>query len=177
MRNLIIAATGFVVGAVVLAVVLVTLPRTTTVTVKQSSVTVKQSSPQVAMPMMGGSGMMGSASAAPAGNKLTIQHVLKGCHVWSNGKTLSPMMELTLRSGGKLSILDQDVDAHQLVQLSGPTKLHLGGPMLMNRGSTLTFARSGVYKFRTKTVETAGMGMEVDTKGPDNTLRLVVTVT
>lgn len=170
MRNLIIAATGFVVGAVVLAVVLVTLPRTTTVTVKQSS-------PQVAMPMMGGSGMMGSASAAPAGNKLTIQHVLKGCHVWSNGKTLSPMMELTLRSGGKLSILDQDVDAHQLVQLSGPTKLHLGGPMLMNRGSTLTFARSGVYKFRTKTVETAGMGMEVDTKGPDNTLRLVVTVT
>lgn len=170
MRNLIIAATGFVVGAVVLAVVLVTLPRTTTVTVKQSS-------PQVAMPMMGGSGMMGSASAAPAGNKLTIRHVLKGCHVWSNGKTLSPMMELTLRSGGKLSILDQDVDAHQLVQLSGPTKLHLGGPMLMNRGSTLTFARSGVYKFRTKTVETAGMGMEVDTKGPDNTLRLVVTVT
>lgn len=170
MRNLIIAATGFVVGAVVLAVVLVTLPRTTTVTVKQSS-------PQVAMPMMGGSGMMGSASAAPAGNKLTIQHVLKGCHVWSNGKTLSPMMELTLRSGGKLSILDQDVDAHQLVQLSGPTKLHLGGPMLMNRGSTLRFARSGVYKFRTKTVETAGMGMEVDTKGPDNTLRLVVTVT
>lgn len=170
MRNLIIAATGFVVGAVVLAVVLVTLPRTTTVTVKQSS-------PQVAMPMMGGSGMMGSASAAPAGNKLTIWHVLKGCHVWSNGKTLSPMMELTLRSGGKLSILDQDVDAHQLVQLSGPTKLHLGGPMLMNRGSTLTFARSGVYKFRTKTVETAGMGMEVDTKGPDNTLRLVVTVT
>ena len=170
MRNLIIAATGFVVGAVVLAVVLVTLPRTTTVTVKQSS-------PQVAMPMMGGSGMMGSASAAPAGNKLTIRHVLKGCHVWSNGKTLSPMMELTLRSGGKLSILDQDVDAHQLVQLSGPTKLHLGGPMFMNRGSTLRFARSGVYKFRKKTVETAGMGMEVDTKGPDNTLRLVVTVT
>lgn len=86
------------------------------------------------------------------------------------------MMELTLRSGGKLSILDQDVDAHQLVQLSGPTKLDLGGPMLMNRGSTLTFARNGVYKFRTKTVETSGMGMEVDTKGAD-TLRLVVTVT
>lgn len=170
MRNLIIAATGFVVGAVLLAVVLVTLPRTTTVTVKQSS-------PQVAMPMMGDSGVMGSASAAPAANKLTIRHVLKGCHVWSNGKTLSPIMELTLRSGGKLSILDQDVDAHQLVQLSGPTRLHLGGPMLMSRGSTLTFARSGVYKFRTKTVETSGMGMKVDTKGPDNTLRLVVTVT
>jgi len=170
MRNLIIATTGFVAGAALLTALLVALPRTTTVTVKQSS-------PEVAMPGMGGAGMMGSTPAAAASRKLTIRHVLKGCHVWSSGKTLSPMMELTLESGGKLSILDQDVDAHQLVQLSGPTKLDLGGPMMMNRGSTLTFARNGVYRFRTKTVETSGMGMEVDTKGADNILRLVVTVT
>jgi hypothetical protein len=170
MRNLIFATTGFVAGAALLTVIVVALPRTTTVTVKQSS-------PQVAMPMMGGSGVMSSAPATPASNKLTIRHVLKGCHVWSNGKTLSPMMELTLRSGGKLSIVDQDVDAHQLVQLSGPTKLDLGGPMLMNRGSTLTFGKNGVYRFRTKTVDVAGMSMDVATKGADNILRLVVTVT
>ncbi len=168
MRNLLIATTGFLVGAALMTAVAVALPRTTTATVKQSS-------PLAAMPMGGATGMMGSTASAPASRKLTIQHVRKGCHVWSNGKTTSPTMRLSLGRGGRLSILNQDVDAHQLLQLSGPTKLHLGGPMMMNHGTTIAFAKRGVYRLKTKTVEMPGMA-EVETIGPDNTLRLVVTV-
>jgi hypothetical protein len=91
-------------------------------------------------------------------------------------------MRLTLKQGGKLAILDQDVDAHQLVQLSGPARLRVGGPMLMNHGTVVSFARKGLYRLRTRTVEMPGgtgmngTGMKVKTIGPDNTLRLVVTV-
>src|SRR5512133_4021118 len=53
---------------------------------------------------MSGSTMM--ASNPLATKKLTIQHVQRGCHVWSNGKTTSAMMRLHLRPGQKLSIMD-----------------------------------------------------------------------
>jgi hypothetical protein len=119
---------------------------------------------------------MSSAAAVPAARKLTIQHVTNGCHVWSNGSTTAPTMRLALTPGGKLSILDQDVDAHQLVQLAGPARLHLGGPMMANHGTSLVFARKGVYRFKTRTVEMPGMEMEAKTVGPDNTLRLLVSV-
>ncbi len=118
--------------------------------------------------------MMGSAS--PAASKLTIRHVLRGCHVWSNGKTTASTMRLALKQGGRLSILDQDVDAHRLIQLSGSTKLQLGGPMVTSHGMSVSFAKKGVYRFTTKTVEMPGMAMEAETVGPDNTLRLVVSV-
>jgi plastocyanin len=122
---------------------------------------------------MGGS-MMGAASG-PATAKLTIQHVQKGCHVWSNGKTTAAMMRLHLKVGQKLSILDMDVDAHQMVQFSGPARMGMGGPMMMNRSVTLMFSKKGVYRLGTKTVPMPG-AMEVKTIGPDNNLRLVVTV-
>jgi hypothetical protein len=42
---------------------------------------------------------------------------------------------------------------------------------------TLSFMKKGVYRFGTKTVEMPGAGeMDVKTIGPDNHLRLVVTV-
>ena len=39
----------------------------------------------------------------------------------------------------------------------------------------LSFAKKGVYRLGTKTVEMEG-GMEVKTVGPDNKLRLLITV-
>ena len=165
MRNLLIAITGFFVGAGLLIALLVALPRTTNVTVTEAT-------PHMAQ---GGAGMMVSASV-PATRKLTIQHVQKGCHVWSDGNATGAMMRLRLKSGQKLSILDQDVDAHQMVQFAGPTRMRMGGPMMMNRGMTIAFTKNGVYRLGTKTVEMSGGGMEVKTDGPDNELRLVVTV-
>jgi hypothetical protein len=168
MRNLLIATTGFLVGTGLFVALIVALPRTTNGTVKA----------QAAMSHMaqGGSDMMASASTAPASSKLTIQHVRRGCHVWSNGKMTSPMMRLALKPGGTLSVLDQDVDAHQMLQFAGPMRLHMGGPMMMARGTTITFPRKGVYRLGTKTVEMPGQMMDVKTIGPDNKLRLVVTV-
>jgi len=52
----------------------------------------------------------------------------------------------------------------------------MGGPMMMNRGMTFAFTKKGVYRFATKTVEMEGGGMDVKTVGPDNNLRLLVTV-
>lgn len=130
--------------------------------------------------MSGAMSMSGSTMTAAnslATQKLTIQHVQRGCHVWSNGKTMGPMMRLHLKPGQKLSILDSDVDPHQMMELGGPMHIRMGGPMMMNHGMTLSFMKKGVYRFGTKTVEMPGGGeMDVKTIGPDNHLRLVVTV-
>ena len=163
MRNLLVTLTGFLVAAGSIAAIAIAAPRHTTAT-----------APAVRVGAGMGSGMMGS-TAAPATAKLTIQHVQKGCHVWSNGKTTAAMMRIHLKVGQKLSILDMDVDAHQMMQFAGPAQMRMGGPMMMNRGMTLTFSKKGVYRLGTKTVPMPG-AMEVKTIGPDNNLRLVVTV-
>src|SRR6266498_192634 len=173
MRNLVIALTGFLVGAGLLVGLLWALPAPPTTT--------SQAAPRTtAMPHTSGTMAATSsstmASASLATRKLSIQHVQKGCHLWSNGTTMAAMMRLHLKPGQKLSILDQDVDAHQMIEFAGPMHLHMGGPMMMNRGMTLAFMKKGVYRLGTKTVEMAGGGMEVKTLGPDNHVRLVVTV-
>lgn len=173
MRYLLIALTGFLVGTGLVVGLLVALPDATSTTAQRASAS------RVAMPRMsGGMGAMSAntmASASLATRKLTIQHTQRGCHVWSDGHTTGTMMRLHLKPGQKLSILDQDVDAHQLMQLAGPMRLHMGQPMMMNHGMTLAFMQKGVYRLGTKTVEMKG-GMDVKTVGPDNNLRLLVTV-
>lgn len=126
------------------------------------------------MPM---SGSTMTASSSLAAEKLTIVHVLHGCHVWSHGGMRAAMMRLHLKPGQKLSIMDNDVDPHQLMELAGPMHVRMGGPMMMNHGTTLSFPKKGVYRLGTHTVEMPGGGqMDVKTIGPDNKLRLVVTV-
>ena len=48
--------------------------------------------------------------------------------------------------------------------------------MMMNHGMALSFMKKGVYRLGTRTVEMPGGRMDVKTIGPDNRLRLVVTV-
>jgi len=174
MRNLLIALTGFLVGTGFVVALVLAQPQKTTISGKQAN-------PQAAaIPRMsGGMGRMSSGSAASASlatRKLTIQHAQNGCHVWSDGRTTGAMMRLQLKPGQKLSILDQDIDAHQMMEFAGPMQLRMGGPMMTNRGMTLAFTKKGVYRLGTKTVEMEGGGMDVKTVGPDNNLRLVVTV-
>jgi hypothetical protein len=131
---------------------------------------------RTAAPAMGAmsSRMMGSDSLAA--RKLSIQHVQNGCHVWSDGKSTAAKMRLNLRPGQKLSIVDQDVDAHQMLEFAGPAHLRMGKAMTTSHGMTLAFPMKGVYRLGTRTVEMPGMDMEVKTMGPDNELRLVVRV-
>ena len=162
MRYLLIALAGFLVGTALIAAVAFAVPT--------------QSNVRVGMPMAGtaGTGMM-STVATTAATKLTIQHVQKGCHVWSNGTTSGAMMQLHLKPGQKLSIVDMDVDAHQMMEFAGPARLHMGGPMMMSHSRTISFTARGLYRIGTKTVEMPG-AMDAKTIGPDNNLRLVVTV-
>ena len=167
MRNLFFAAIGALAGSAVVVGIALAAPDRATISMNPPGGS--------AMPM--GGAMMGSSVTAPASRRLTILHVLRGCHTWSNGKTRSPMMRLTLATGGRLAILDQDLDAHQLMQISGPARLHLSGPMMMNHSTVVSFPKKGIYRLRTRTVEMpGGMTVEAKTIGPDNTLRLVVTV-
>ena len=171
MRNLLIMIAGFLAGGALVGG-LAFLPQNDTATsaALPAAATVHASGGMA----MSGSTMMASNSLAT--QKLTIQHVQRGCHVWSTGKTTGAMMRLHLRPGQKLSIMDNDVDPHQMMELAGPMRLHMGGPMMMNRGMTLSFMRKGVYRLGTRTVEMPGGGMDVKTIGPDNHLRLLVTV-
>ena len=170
MRYLVIATTGFVVGAGLIVGLLLGLSQIDTSPAAQ-----KQAS---AMPMSAGMNMTaGSMStSALATEKLTIQHVQKGCHVWSDGGMKAATMRLHMKVGQKLAITDADVDAHQMMELAGPMRMQMGGPMMNGHGMTLSFTKKGVYRLGTKTVEMGDEGMDVKTVGPDNNLRLIVTV-
>jgi plastocyanin len=131
-----------------------------------------------AMPHMSSSGMGGmmtsGAQTGTAAGQLTILHVQKGCHVWSNGTTQTATMRLTMKPGQMLQIMNQDIDRHRMMQLSGPAMV-LGGPMATGQAESLTFTEPGTYRFDTKSSEMKGMP-EAATIGPDNTLRLTVIV-
>lgn len=83
-------------------------------------------------------------------------------------------MSVTMQRGGRLQLIDQDIDPHGLVQLAGP-KVAIRGHMMMGQKQLITFDQPGLYRFKTKVVE-MGMTMNVKTVGPDNTLRLTVSV-
>lgn len=115
------------------------------------------------------------AGAAPSGfTKLVIQHVQRGCHVWSAGGRRSASMRLDLRRGARLVLVDQDLDPQGLVQLAGP-RLPFGNHMMVGKAQTLVFAKPGLYRFRNRVVEMGPM-IKVKTLGPDNVLRLTVSV-
>src|SRR6266516_2817448 len=130
--------------------------------------------------LVGGAIMLAIALAAPQKTTATAQESATQVATPMSGRMTGmgtgAMMRLHLRVGQRLSVLDQDVDAHQMLEFAGPMRLHLGRPMMMNHGTTIAFSKKGVYRLGTKTVEMPGGGMDVKTIGPDNKLRLVVTV-
>jgi hypothetical protein len=115
-----------------------------------------------------------SAAVTSTNAKLTIQHVVRGCHVWSDGTHRAASMSLTLKRGSTLTIVDMDIDPHKLVQLGGPS-LRLRGHMMMGGIDKVVFRKVGLYSFTTRTVEMGPM-MDAKTIGPDNKLRLSVRV-
>ena len=114
-----------------------------------------------------------SPAVAPM-TKLVIQHVVKGCHLLSNGSRQAASMSFSFKRGHRLQLLDQDIDPQALVQIAGP-KVAIRGHMMMGQKQLVAFTQPGVYKFKTKVIEMGPM-MNVKTIGPDNTLRLTVSV-
>ncbi len=131
-------------------------------------------------------------AAASSGAVVQIRHQVHGCHAWSvNGGRFAARQSVVLRRGATVTFMNNDVMPHRLIQLAGPhVGMHNGstmpmgagmhraaGPGLMNHmGATtsLTLDKPGIYRFGTKAGEDYMRGFE--TTGPDNVLRLTITV-
>lgn len=119
----------------------------------------------------------GSALATRNNATITIKHQTRGCHSWSlNGKTWAASQSVTLVRGGVLTVVNNDVMAHTLIELSGP-KTSLVGATMKHLSATahVGFPAKGTYVFTTKTGEDYMKGIK--TIGEDNVLKLVVKVT
>ena len=120
--------------------------------------------------------LAGAAVAAPNKTTLIIKHQMRGCHSWStDGKSWNATQKLTLTRRGVLTVIDNDVMPHKLIQLSGP-KASLTGAAMKNMGARalLSFPVKGTYVFTTRAGEDYTKGIK--TIGEDNVLKLVVKV-
>jgi hypothetical protein len=122
--------------------------------------------------------LVGAAVAAPSAATLTIRHQTKGCHTWAfTGGAWKASQHVTLAKGAKLTIVDNDIMPHTLVQQSGP-QAKLSTPTMRHMGAraTAVFSKTGTYVFKTKAGEDYPSMSHIKTIGEDNVLRLVVTV-
>jgi hypothetical protein len=134
------------------------------------------------------------AAAAPGSASILIRHQTRGCHTWAvNGGAFKTNQTLSLARNGTVTIVNNDLMPHTLVQLSGPkprvkalptatgmmglkgtfgpaTMAHMGAAM------RVTFPAAGTYVFKTRFGEDYPMAMSMETVGEDNVLRLVVHV-
>lgn len=118
-----------------------------------------------------------AAAAVSPRVRLTIVHVVKGCHSWGTVDSVAtaPTQKLTVRRGTRIDIRVNCVMDFLFSQTRGP-KLPLGDP-LTHSGTvrTIVFRKPGVYRLRAvspKSAEESGL----QTLGPDNVLVLTVTV-
>jgi plastocyanin len=118
------------------------------------------------------------AVAAPAKNaRLTIRHQTKNCHTWALDRgTYAAHVDARLPVGGTITITNNDVMPHRLIEQRGPNAVFSGRVSMDHMGATLkvTFPRAGTYVFKTKAGEDYMEG--VKTTGEDNVLTLKVVV-
>jgi len=116
-------------------------------------------------------------AAAPLHHAVTIRHQTSHCHTWALDKgSYKAHIDATLAVGGSLTVTNNDVMPHRLLELSGPRALYSQSPSLSHMGATVkvTFPRAGVYEFKTKVGEDYMKG--VKTTGEDNVLTMKVVV-
>jgi hypothetical protein len=116
------------------------------------------------------------AVAAPSKTvQLAIVHTVSGCHIWQTAHAHGSSTALTLHKGDRITLRVSCPMDFRLVQVRGP-RLSLGDPTLhTGTQRTITFSRRGVYVLQARNVQSsADMGLQ--TLGPDNSLRLTITV-
>ena len=118
----------------------------------------------------------GSALASPGNPTLTIRHQLRGCHSWSfDGTSWKASQSAVIARGHTITVVDNDVMPHKLVQLAGPKAKVTGSAMShLGAAARILFPTKGTYVFATRAGEDYTKG--VKTIGEDNVLRLVVRV-
>ena len=173
MKGLKALGIGFAVAGLLFAVPAAAIALLMTVGRDHQSTTTSATMAHMSSTGMGGK--TGSATqTSPVADQLTIVHAQTGCHLWSKGTAQMTTMRLTMRPGQMLRIMNQDLDMHRVMQLSGPA-IMLGGAMKTGQAQSLSFTNRGTYQFDTKSLPMKGMP-EAETIGPDNMLRLTVTV-
>jgi hypothetical protein len=134
---------------------------------------------KIAIPILIALALAATAAAAPKSATLTIRHQVRGCHSWSfDGKSWAATQKVALTRGAVLTIVDNDVMPHTLIQANGRgVKATITGAKMSRIGAKarVTFPTKGTYIFTTKTGEDYTKGVE--TIGEDNVLKVVVTVT
>jgi hypothetical protein len=127
--------------------------------------------------VMLGAVAVAAASAAPT--TIVIRHQVRGCHTWSvNGGPWAASQSIRLVRNGVITIVDNDVMPHKLIQKSGPAVRYIGNRAMSHMGASVkvAFAKPGVYRFTTKAGEDYMNMPMMKTIGEDNVLRLTVTV-
>ena len=115
----------------------------------------------------------GQAGAARPPTVLEIKHYFRGCHVFVKNEL--PTMNVTLRRGDRIKLIDHDVMDFDVTQIAGP-RVSVGDPRLLRSAvRMLVFRKVGTYRFEGTNVQTSEeLGLQ--TLGPDNTLRITVRV-
>ena len=119
----------------------------------------------------------GAAAAVSPTVRMTIVHVVQGCHNWGDvsGNALGPTRTITVKRGTHLQIRVNCPMSFDFVQLSGPA-LALGATRSYpGTVRTLVFAKKGVYRIQATNVESSEQ-MGMTTIGADNVLVLTVRV-
>ena len=117
------------------------------------------------------------AFAAPSKTvQLSVVHTLRGCHIWHTTRDVGPALAVKLPPGGRLHIRISCPMDFRMVQIRGRAVAFGGSTFFTGTSRTIVFPKAGVYVFTgTNLQSSADRGLQ--TLGPDNVLRLTVTVT
>jgi len=124
-----------------------------------------------------GAALATAAASSTTHAKITIRHQTSHCHAWALGHgAYMAHLDAAIPVGGTITVTNNDVMSHRLIEKSGPRAVISGSPALTHMGATATvkFPHAGTYVFTTKAGEDYMKG--VKTIGEDNVLRLTVTV-
>jgi hypothetical protein len=127
--------------------------------------------------------LIGAAAGAPSALasptvRLTLIHVMQGCHMWGKADStpLAANYALRVKVGQKVEIRVSCPMDFDLAQVAGP-KVSLGPDPRWRTGTThtLVFRKKGVYRFTATNVQSPEeRGLE--TMGPTATPSLIVRV-
>jgi plastocyanin len=130
----------------------------------------------LAVVVLGAALATGAASSASHA-KITIRHQTSRCHAWALGQgPYKARLFASIAVGGTITIKNNDVMSHRLIEKSGPKATISGSPAMSHIGASATvkFPHAGTYVFTTKAGEDYMKGVE--TTGEDNVLILKVVV-
>jgi hypothetical protein len=117
-----------------------------------------------------------SAVASPT-LRLSIIHVMRGCHVWGteDSRPLGATRTVTLKRGARIEIRNSCPMAFDVSQVGGPKLADGLGRWQTGTTHTLVFRRPGIYRLKAVNVQSSDE-MNLETMGPDNTPLLTVRV-